>query len=173
MHRVYSRTPPRNWIFLFYDEIDLSQRISVQITSKLVRSKALDVFFTKIKKLSILPQSPLIPEGIEEGLRTDWGKFLKISFLNASSILTEMKRHWGRVRNFLIFIKYSSRAFKRTFSEVIWTKIRWERYFWNFEKFSKITIFKFFMDFWWNFSNFFKNPFFPNFQKYRSQRVFV
>ena len=62
---------PRNLSFLLYDEIDLSQRIVVQMTSELVRLKALNVFFTKIKIFFILPQSPLIPEGIEEGLTKD------------------------------------------------------------------------------------------------------
>ena len=62
---------PRNLSFLFYDGIDLSQQIVVQMTSELVRLKALNVFFTKIKKNLIRPQSPLIPEGFEEGLTKD------------------------------------------------------------------------------------------------------
>ena len=48
----------------------VSQRLLVQKAWELVRLKALDVFFKKIKKYFALPQSPLISEGIEEGLRT-------------------------------------------------------------------------------------------------------
>ena len=43
---------PRNLSFLLYDRINLSQRIVVQMTSELVRLKALNVFFTKIIKIS-------------------------------------------------------------------------------------------------------------------------
>ena len=51
-------------------QITRSKRIFVQNTSELVRLKALDPYFTKIKKLHIPPQSPLIYEVIGEALKT-------------------------------------------------------------------------------------------------------
>ena len=47
-----------------------SQRVFIQMTSELVRLKVLDPYFTKIKKLHIPPQSPLIYEVIGEALKT-------------------------------------------------------------------------------------------------------
>ena len=58
---------PRNLSFLLYDEIDLSQRIVVQMTSELVRLKAVDEYFSKINHFWTMPQSPLLSDTIEDG----------------------------------------------------------------------------------------------------------
>ncbi len=58
------------------------------MSSELVRLKALDTHFSKMKKFFILPQSPLISEGIEEGLRKDPTQNCDF---NASSITSEIK----------------------------------------------------------------------------------
>ena len=64
---------------------------------ELVRSKALDVFFTKIKKFSILPQSPLIPEGIEEGSKLEFLKNMKNHIIHTSSMLLKTDSMWGPI----------------------------------------------------------------------------
>ena len=50
----------------------ISPRVFVQMTSELVRLKALDPYFSKIKKFFILPQSPLISEGVEEASKSQF-----------------------------------------------------------------------------------------------------
>ena len=64
---------------------------------------------------------------IEDEFRLDWALIWKNPFLYASSNVIEIERCWGRANKGFIFSKYSSRAFKRTNSEVIWTYSRWER----------------------------------------------
>ena len=62
--------PPGNVI-----KIKISQRLLVQMTSEEVRSNRLDFYFSKISIFLILPQSPLIPAAIEEGLRKNEENF--------------------------------------------------------------------------------------------------
>ena len=57
--------------------------------------------FYKNKKLFILPQSPFISEVIEEALKS---QFWVGSVLNPSSVPSEIKGDWGRIKIFL-FLK--------------------------------------------------------------------
>ena len=102
-----------------------------------MRLKGLDACFLKMKKLCILPQSPLISATIEEG------KFWRISkiakntifrFFDPSSNIAEIVEYWGRIHNNFILWKYTSRAFKRTISRLLKPKIHRERSNWNFMK---------------------------------------
>ena len=56
-----------------------SQWIIVENTREMVRLKAYDLYFSKIKKFFILPQSPLISARIEEGHFLKFLKMLKIA----------------------------------------------------------------------------------------------
>ena len=67
---------------------------------EMVRLKALDLYFSKIKKFYIFPQFPLIYVTVE-----DTSKSLKIAILSftqkyPSSMLAETKGDWGRIINF-------------------------------------------------------------------------
>ena len=93
---------------------------------EMVRLKALDLYFSKIKKFHILPQFPLIYVTVE-----DTSKSLKIAILSftkkyPSSMLAETKGDWGRIIIFSIFQKYGSRPFKRTISHVFWVHGCWD-----------------------------------------------
>ena len=93
---------------------------------EIVRLKALDLYCSKIKKLYILPQCPLIYVTVE-----DISKSLKIAILSftkkyPSSMLAETKGDWGRIKIFSIFQKYGSRTFKRTISHVFWVHGFWD-----------------------------------------------
>ena len=93
---------------------------------EIVRLKALCLYFSKIKKIVILPQFPLIYVTVE-----DTSKSLKIAILSftkkyPSSMLAETKGDWGRMKIFSIFQKYGSRPFKRTISHVFWVHGCWD-----------------------------------------------
>ena len=93
---------------------------------EMVRLKALDLYFSKIKKFYILSQFPLIYVTVE-----DTSKSLKIAILSftkkyPSSMLAETKGDWGRIIIFSIFQKYGSRPFKRTISHVFLVHGCWD-----------------------------------------------
>ena len=151
-------------------QIDLSQRVFVERTSEKVRWNRQDLYFSKIKKLYILPQFPLVSGTIEEAFLS---KFFKNSYfwdLDPSSTSPQTKGNWGRMNNFFIFEKYKSWRFQRTFSEVISPQSRWDRcisrFFWNY--LSHVgTIF-------FDFSHIFvKKSKFSNIQIDHSQRIFI
>ena len=93
---------------------------------EIVRSKALDLYFSKIKKLHILPQFPLIYVTVEDTSKSSKIAILSFTKKYPSSMLAETKGDWGRIIIFSIFQKYGSRPFKRTISHVFWVHGCWD-----------------------------------------------
>ena len=111
-------------------QIHVSHRKIFENIREVVRWKAENPCFYKIKKLQILPQSHLIFGTIEE----EW--FLRSSKTiqkHRSSMVTEIKGDWGRIRNFLILWKHGFSAFKRAASRTFSIIIQWDTWIWSFQ----------------------------------------
>ena len=105
-------------------QIELYRWVFVQITSELVRLKALDPYFSILQHVSMCEHVASICDHVRTAL-------LKPIFTVFSTIgwFIVVYRRFTAVygKTDVVFRKTTPRAFKRTNSEVIWTNIRWNR----------------------------------------------
>ena len=109
-------------------QIELYRWVFVQNASELVRLKALDPYFLILQHLSMYEHVARICEHVRTALlNAIFTVFSTIGRFRA--VYRRFKAVYGKTIRF--FRKNSSRAFKRTNSEVIWTKTRWDNQFFH------------------------------------------